>query len=114
MRSRKSLTLNGGRCSALRDSVLLLLCFGSGFVELGDAVAFRPRGAGVVGGLDAGDTYGSPLLLLLSAFLYAVVHHLAAFLFHAALFVARPAWALLFGCHFFFPPLFLGLGFFAP
>ena len=87
MRSRKSLTLNGGRCSALRDSVLLLL---SAFL------------------------YGSPLLLLLSAFLYAVVHHLAAFLFHAALFVARPAWALLFGCHFFFPPLFLGLGFFAP
>jgi multisubunit Na+/H+ antiporter MnhG subunit len=95
-----------GRPTAFRLAVSLLLEFGSVLFELGGVGVFRAPAVGAGGGLGACGIFGSPLLLL-GAFLYAVVDGLAVFAFFgAALFVAFPAGFLF---HFFLPP-FLGLG----
>jgi multisubunit Na+/H+ antiporter MnhG subunit len=95
-----------GRPTAFRLAVPLLLEFGSVLFELGGVGVFRAPAFGAGGGLGACGIFGSPLLLL-GAFLYAVVDGLAVFAFFgAALFVAFPAGFLF---HFFLPP-FLGLG----
>jgi hypothetical protein len=81
---------------------------GAGFVfsELGGVEVFRAPAFGAGGCLGACGIFGSPLLLL-GAFLYAVVDGFAVLAFFGAtLFVAFPAGFLF---HFFLPP-FLGLG----